>query len=257
VALCNHVLGHTGPAGDLASPVHRLDPRAKVVGLLAVTVVAVSTPLALWPVLAACGLALAAVAAVARVPAATLWRRGRIVLVPVALVAVVAPLVRTGGWTASVGPLTVHEAGVASFGTVAAKALIGVVAAVLLGATTAFPSLLRGLEALRLPRLMVLIAGLMYRYLFVVVEEVARMRDALASRAYRPRNALQAGPIGRAAGTLFLRSYLRGERVHLAMLARGYDGAIPHLQPLRLRRADLAFIALVLVALVPLRVLAA
>jgi cobalt/nickel transport system permease protein len=228
----------TGVAGDPASPIHRLDPRAKTIGLLAVTVVAVSTPVALWPVFAACAAALAAVALVARVPALTLWRRGRIVLLPVALVAALAPLQAGGAQTAA---------------GVAAKASIGVVAAVLLGATTAFPALLRGLEALRLPRLLVLIAGLMYRYLFVVVGEAARMRDALASRAYRPRTALQAGAIGRAAGTLFLRSYVRGERVHLAMLSRGYAGRMPELQPLRLGAADVAFVALVLAALVPLR----
>jgi cobalt/nickel transport system permease protein len=233
-------LAAAGVAGDPASPIHRLDPRAKTVGLLAVTVIAVSTPLALWPVFGACALALALVALLARVPARVLWERGRIVLVPVLLVAAVAPLA---------GDLEVAAG-------VAAKATIGAGAAVLLGATTAFPALLRGLEALRLPRLMVLVAALMYRYLFVVAGEAMRMRDALASRGYRPRTALQAGPIGRAAGTLFMRSYVRGERVHLAMLARGYDGAMPQLHPMRLRAADVGFVALVLAALVPLRVLA-
>jgi cobalt/nickel transport system permease protein len=232
----------TGLAGDPASAIHRLDPRAKTIGLLAVTAVAVSTPVALWPVFAACAAALAAVAVAARVPARTLWRRGRVVLVPVVLVAALAPL---------------HAGGAQVAAGVAAKAAIGVLAAVLLGATTAFPALLRGLEALRLPRLMVLIAGLMYRYLFVVAGEAARMRDALASRGYRPRTALQAGAIGRAAGTLFLRSYVRGERVHLAMLSRGYAGRMPELHPLRLGAADAAFVAALLVALVPLRLVLA
>ena len=55
---------------------------------------------------------------------------------------------------------------------------------------------------------------------------------------------------------MFLRTYGRGERVYLAMLARGYDGRMPELEPLRLRAADLAFVALVLAALLPLRVVA-
>ena len=229
--------GGSGVAGDPRSPIHRLDPRAKTLGLLAVTVVAVSTPLARWPVFVACAAALAVVAAPARVPVPVLWQRGRIVLLPIALVALVTLL---GGRPEVAGE-------------VAAKASIGVLAAVLLGATTDFPALLRGLEALRVPRLLVLIAGLMYRYLFVITAEAARMRQALASRAYRPRTALHAGPIGRAAGALFLRSYLRGERVHLAMLSRGFTGRMPALQPLRLSAADVAFVALVLAALVPLR----
>jgi cobalt/nickel transport system permease protein len=227
----------SGVAGDPGSPIHRLDPRAKLVGLLAVTVVAVSTPLHRWPVFLACAAALAVVAGTARVPARVLWARGRVVLLPVALVALVTLL---GGRPEVAGE-------------VAAKASIGVVAAVLLGATTDFPALLRGLEALRVPRLLVLIAGLMYRYLFVIAGEAGRMRQALASRAYRPRTALQAGPLGRAAGALFLRSYVRGERVHLAMLSRGFTGRVPALAPLRLTAADVAFVALVLVALVPLR----
>ena len=86
-----------------------------------------------------------------------------------------------------------------------------------------------------MPRLFVLIAAFMYRYLFVIVEEVERMRTALASRAYRPRHALQAAAIGGAVDALFLRTYARGERVHLAMLARGYSGQMPQLTPLSVR----------------------
>ena len=53
-------LHRTGVAGDPASPIHRLDPRAKIVGLAGITVVAVSTPLQAWPAFVACALALAA-----------------------------------------------------------------------------------------------------------------------------------------------------------------------------------------------------
>ncbi len=114
----------------------------------------------------------------------------------------------------------------------------------LLSATTAVPDVLAALERLRAPRLLVLIAAGMYRYLFVVAGEVSRTRAALAARAYRPRNALQAAAIGRAAGALFLRSYARGERVHVAMLARGYRGTVPRLRQLALRRADAVFLGL-------------
>ena len=137
----------------------------------------------------------------------------------------------------------------------AAKATIGTLSAALLGATTTFPDVLRGLERMRVPRLLILIAGFMYRYLFVIVEEVGRMRAALVSRGYRPRHALQAGPMGRVATAMFLRTYSRGERVHQAMLARGYRGTMPQLVPLTLRRSDIAFVAAVALALVPLRLI--
>jgi cobalt/nickel transport system permease protein len=253
-ALGNHALELTGLAGDPASPVHRLDPRAKILGLVAVTVVAVSTTLAAWPVYVACTAALAVVACVARVPAATIWRRARVVLPLILFVAVFLPFLRKGGATHDLGPFTVSDAGLAVLATVAAKATIGTVSAVLLGATTTFPSVLRGLEALRVPRLFTLIAAFMYRYLFVIVEEVHRMRSALAARGYRPRHALHAGPIGRSVTALFLRTYGRGERVHLAMLARGYRGAMPQLVALRFGAGDAAFVGALAGTLLALRI---
>jgi cobalt/nickel transport system permease protein len=254
--LCSHSLELTGLAGDPASPVHRLDPRAKILALIAVTLVAVSAPLTAWPVFAGCALVLAAVAVAARVSASDIWRRARFILPLVLLAAALLPFVRKGGQTYELGPLTVHEDGLSVFVAVAVKAGIGTVSAVLLGATTTFPSVLRGLEAMRVPRLLILIAAFMYRYLFVIVEETGRMRAALAARAYRPRTALHAGALGRMATAMFLRTYARGERVYHAMLARGYAGAMPQLSPLVLRRADVLFVALVLASLVALRTVA-
>jgi cobalt/nickel transport system permease protein len=253
----NHSLELTGIAGDPDSAVHRLDPRAKLGGLLGITVLAVSTPLERWPVFVACGAVLAVYAAVARVRPGVLWRRARLLLPLVLLAGVLLPFVRTGGETLELGPLTVHMAGLESFATIAAKASIGVVSAVLLGATTSFPAVLRGLEAMRVPRLLVLIAAFMYRYLFVIAAEAGRMRAALLARGYSPRHALQAGAMGRVATAMFLRSYGRGERVYLAMLARGYRGSMPQLVPLSFGRADAAFVALVLIAVVPVRMIGA
>ena len=247
-------LALTGLAGDPHSAVHRLDPRAKLIGLIGITLLAVSAPLERWPVFAACAAVLCAYAAVARVRPRDLWRRVRVVLPLVLLAGVSLPFVRTGGEALDVGPLALHSAGLAIFATLAVKAAIGTLSAALLGATTTFPAVVRGLEALRVPRLLVLIAAFMFRYLFVIVGEAGRMRAALLARGYRPRHALHAAPLGRAACALFLRSLGRGERVYLAMLARGYRGAMPQLVPLSFGRADAAFVALALLAVVPLRV---
>jgi cobalt/nickel transport system permease protein len=251
---CNHSLELTGVAGDPTSPVHHLDPRAKIIGLVAVTLVAVTTPLDAWPVFVACLVLLAAVAVTARVSVTDIWRRVRFILPLVLLAAISLPFFRTGGAEHQLGPLTVHEQGLETFAAVTLKATIGTLSAVLLGATTTFPQVLRGLELMRVPRLLVLIAAFMYRYLFVIVEEFGRMRAALSARAYRPTNALHAGALGRMATAMFLRTFARGERVYQSMLARGYRGHMPQLHPLALHRADLVFVGLVLAALVPLRV---
>jgi cobalt/nickel transport system permease protein len=248
-------LHRAGLAGDPASPIHRLDPRAKLAGFAGITIVAVSTPLRAWPAFVACAMTLAAIAAVARVGPRTVWLRARVILPLVVFVAAFVPFVRSGPAVA-VGPLSLSEAGLATFALVAAKATIGTVSAVLLAATTSFPDVLHALERLRAPRLLVVIAAFMYRYVFVIADEARRMRAALAARAYRPRHLGQVATLGRMVTALFLRSYERGERVYLAMLARGYGGTMPRLARLAFGRADVAFVGALVVVLVPVRVIA-
>jgi cobalt/nickel transport system permease protein len=250
-----HALHRTGVAGDLASPVHRLDPRAKIAGFAGITLVAVSSPLGAWPAFVACAAVLVAIAATARIGPGIVWSRARVVLPLVLFVAVFVPFVR-GGPQVQLGPFELSEAGLATFLLVAAKATIGTVSAVLLGATTSFPDVLHGLERMRAPRLLTVIAAFMYRYLFVIADEARRMRSALAARAYRPRHVAQAAAIGRVVTALFLRTYERGERVYLAMLARGYNGAMPRLAALAFRRADAAFLLALAALLLPVRVIA-
>jgi cobalt/nickel transport system permease protein len=244
----------TGVAGDTASRIHRLDPRAKIAGFAGITVVGVSTPPRYWAVLTVCALALAAIAAAARIGPGVIWSRARVVLPLVVFVAVFVPFVR-GGEAVDLGPLAVSRDGLTTFAAVSSKALIGTVSAVLLGATTSFPDVLHGLERMRAPRLLTLIAAFMYRYLFVIGGEARQMRVALAARGYRPRHALQAAAIGRVATALFLRTFERGERVYVAMLARGYAGAAPRLRALAFARADVLFLTALAAALVPLRVM--
>jgi cobalt/nickel transport system permease protein len=252
----SNALHRTGVAGDPASPIHRLDPRAKILGLTGITLVAVTTPLRAWPAFAACAFALAAIAAVARVSPRTVWSHVRVILPLVVFVAAFVPFVR-GGPSIEAGPLSLSEAGVATFALVTVKAAIGALGAVLLGATTSFPDLLHGLERLRVPRLLTVIAGFMYRYAFVIADETRRMRSALAARAFRPRHLGQVAALGRMVTALFLRSYERGERVYVAMLARGYAGTMPRFSVLSFGRADAVFLAALALALLPLRVVAA
>jgi cobalt/nickel transport system permease protein len=117
------------------------------------------------------------------------------------------------------------------------------VSAILLAATTTVPAALDGLRRLRAPALLVAIAGVTWRYVFVVTGEVARMRTALAARGHRARHLLDGGATGKLATALFLRAHARGERVHTAMAARGYTGAPARAAAAPLRRADVAFLA--------------
>jgi cobalt/nickel transport system permease protein len=166
--------------------------------------------------------------------------RGAILAAPFLLAAL--PLVFTRPedplGTIALGPLTltVSGEGLRQFATIALKSWISVQAALLLAFTTPFHELIDGLRQLRLPRILVAIISFMYRYLGVLGDEASRMSRARASRSAVPEDGRRGGSIlwrarvtGAMVGSLFLRSYERGERIYAAMQARGFEGEIRHL----------------------------
>ncbi|SNS06390.1 cobalt/nickel transport system permease protein [Geodermatophilus pulveris] len=220
------VLGAAYLAGS--SPVHRLPPHLKLVAVLGFALVVVATPVHADWAWAAHGGHLALVllaAAVAGVGPARL-ARGLAIEVPFVLFAVLLPFVAQGP-RVEVAGLALSESGLVAAGGLLAKATLSVLAAVVLAATTEPRALLAGLERLRLPALLVQILMFMMRYTDVVAGELARMRVARESRGFRGRHLGALRVLGPAAGSLFVRSYERGERVHLAMLSRGYAGRLP------------------------------
>ncbi len=100
----------------------------------------------------------------------------------------------------------------------------------------------------------------MYRYLFVLVDEVNRMIAARNARSARADGrvggslAWRAKVTGQMAGSLFLRSYERSERIYMAMLARGFDGELRSSQQIRLNGRDILFAgtSLIIIAVVVL-----
>ena len=204
------------------SPVHRLPAAPKLLAHLAFVLIVVATP-ALWFWAFAADLALlAAVAAVAGLRPGFVLRR-MTVEVPFVVFALLLPVV-SGGPRLDVLGLSLSESGLLSGWNLLAKGTIGVLASVLLAATTDSRSLLQGMRARHVPARLVDIASFMVRYLGVVGGEMHRMRIARESRAFEARHLGHAAVVARGAGALFVRTYERGERVHLAMLARGGGG---------------------------------
>ena len=113
-----------------------------------------------------------------------------------------------------------------------AKGTIGVLASILLASTTDSRALLQGLRTLRMPSRLVDIASFMVRYIGVVTDDVRRMKIARESRGFEARHLGHARVLAQSAGALFIRTYERGERVHLAMLSRGGGSlAVAHGRP--------------------------
>ena len=85
------------------------------------------------------------------------------------------------------------------------------------------------------------IASFMIRYGDVVTDEMRRMSIARRSRGFEARGVRQWGVLAASAGALFIRSYERGERVHLAMVSRGYTGSMPVIDEVTASRAQWAY----------------
>jgi cobalt/nickel transport system permease protein len=207
------------------SAVHRAQPHHKIVALLAFVLAVVAIPAALWPLYAVAATVLAVVVAVSRVPLRFLLPR-MVVEVPFLVFAVVVPFVATGPQV-DLGWVTVSEPGLEASAVLVVKGTLGVLASLTLAATTEAQDVVAGLERLRLPAPLVQILGFMIRYLDVVGGELGRMRRALAARGFDARDPRHWPVLARAVGALFIRSYERGERVHLAMVSRGLGAAAP------------------------------
>ena len=192
---------------------HRLPAQVKIVAALLVVLCVVATPRAeFW----AFGLYLVLIVTVwgiARVPVSHFAKRA-FIEVPFVVVAILMPVF--GG-----------AAGALAGWNILAKGTLGVLTSLTLAATTTPRDLIVGLQRLRTPAVLTTIATLMLRYLEVIAAEARRMRVARISRGHDPRFLWQVGATARGIGALFIRSYERGERVHLAMLSRGWKGAMP------------------------------
>lgn len=207
------------------SPLHRLAPECKVAATVLFVFTIVATPReAVWA-FACLALILVGLARVGQVPLGFIGRR-LVIEVPFLAFAALMPIVGQGERVEVLG-FSLSVAGLWAAWNIVVKATLGVAATIVMAATTPIPDLLRGLERLRVPRVFVGICAFMIRYGDVITAEMQRMRVARASRGYDARWLWHARAVAASAGTLFIRSYERGERVYLAMASRGYSGALP------------------------------
>lgn len=225
------------PYQPRASVVHRFDPRIKVTLALAFILTTALTPSGAWPIYIVLFALVLAMALLSELGVSYVLKRGLIAF-PFALAAL--PMLFSVAGTPLLNlnlgllSLTVTREGAARFASIVVKSWLSVQMAVLLVGTTPFPTLLAALRALKVPRLLVAIVGLMWRYLFVMVDEALRLLRARESRSAQPSVPTgrrvggslgwRARVAGGMVGNLVLRAFDRADRIYAAMLSRGYDG---------------------------------
>ena len=146
--------------------------------------------------------------------------------------AIEVPFVVFAGLMPFVGPepsgwLGLSVPGMWAAWNILAKASLGIVAATLLSSTTLPQDIVAGLQALRIPGPIVAIMTFFIRYVDVVTDQYRRMRVAQQARGFQASSPKSWPVLAHGLGALFVRSFERGERVHLALVSRGYDGRLP------------------------------
>jgi len=230
---------------DLDSLIHRLDPRTKFIASLAFIISLVLTPIRNWQAFVLYFGLIATLLIISKLPPLYVLKRSLVIFPFVLLIAVFIPFFKPGEIAGSYNiwlwKVSVTYDGLLILANVAVKAWLCIFSLILLSATTKFGDLLKGLKQLGVPEVIVLILSFMYRYIFVLVDEVMRMRRARDSRNFGGGRLRQLKMLGNMIGTLFIRSYERGERVYAAMLARGFDGEVRSLHQLNFKKVDAYF----------------
>ncbi len=192
----------------LNSPVHSLSAGTKSAVGLVLIALAILTPLGFWPVhVFVAGCAVAALL-VSRVPPVFVVKR-ILMFEPAILVMALVTLLQPGGGV--------------KFLSVVVRSTLSLTVVVLLANTTPFSEFLRLMRRFRAPAIAVTILALMYRYVFILFDEMQKLRRARASRAYSHSAGYHWGVRASILGQLFIRSTERAERIYAAMTARGWE----------------------------------
>ena len=228
------------PPTPTQSLLSRLDPRWKLAALLFVAAV-VATLHTLYVAVAAFAAALA-LAVLARLPRRWFVERLGAAALFLALFALPLPWLLAGdGPTWTFGPIRLSWHGIEVAVLLTAKALALVALFLTIQATAPLETTLQAAHSLRIPALFVQLSLLTYRYVFVLADELRRLRIALRVRGYRNRMSRHSyRTAGHIAGTLLVRGYERAERVGQAMRCRGFNGQFRSLNSFTPRRADVA-----------------
>lgn len=206
----HHHTAYFDPYSRMDSPVHRLPAGVKLFCAVALVVATVSVPLnvltgiSYFPLVV---LFLAAISGLSAVPPAFLFKRIALmepVVLGVALLALFQP---DGGF---------------KFFALVLRSTLCLATMLLLANTAPFSDLLIVLRRLHVPAILITTLALMYRYLFVLVEESGRMRRARASRTFVKTRGRAWRMIGSILGQLFVRTGDRADRIYAAMCSRGW-----------------------------------
>lgn len=211
--------------GTKGSDQRRWPAHLVLVSALASLVVIVVTPISAVPAVLGQALLVGGLAILVGVPG-RLLRSRVLVTTPFLVFAALLPLIGRDPRVEVVG-VSLSQPGLVAGAELAVTVVLAVTVTSIVSTLVSTEELLVGLHRLRMPSVLVEIASFMLRYSGIVSDEYARMSRARQSRGSATSGVSSWVVTARSLGVLFIRSFERGERVHRAMLSRGYAGALP------------------------------
>ncbi|MFH1073890.1 MAG: cobalt ECF transporter T component CbiQ [Candidatus Firestonebacteria bacterium] len=234
---------------ELDSRIHKLDPRIKTIAFFLYVIFVITAPAGDYLAYALFFLLIFFAAFLSKVPLLYLLNRSLAIIPFAFLVAIFIPFSSPADYLVA-GHIKVNNRGFELFVNMVIKSWLSIIALTVLSCTTAFSAFLKGLNAMRFPKIIVLMLSFMYRYIFVLLEEVIRINTARKSRPSGGSFARQVRTLGNVIGLLFIRTYERGERIYQSMLSRGFNGEINILNKLKIETPDCIFLASFILVLI-------
>ena len=237
----------------LDSIIHKIDARIKIVSIILFILFVVLNHSQSPATFALYSLLIAILILESKIPIRFILSRSLIVVPFVVMIAIFIPFFKEGEVIASFSfgrfIVTLTQEGAILFWNIIIKAYLSVLSVILLMASTRFPSFLKALEQIKIPKLFIMILSFMYRYIFVLEDELMIMRQAKEARCVNIPKWFNIKSLANMLGVLFLRSYERGENVYLAMCSRGFDGTIRKIDNPVLKVRDFVFLFFMIFAL--------
>ena len=213
----------------LDSPLHRWDPRYKLIGLMVlIFAFAFVRDLRMLPamVVVAC-----AIFITSRLPASFMAMRLRYPSLFLLVLVLILPFISGHTVVMSIGPLDVRQEGLISVLLIATRFLCILTVGLVIFSTAPFLTTIKAMRALGLPAILTDMILLAFRYLYEIGGDLQRMETSMRLRGFREQRFSRhgLGVLAWLGGSILVRSYERSEWVYKAMIVRGY-GSGPRLK---------------------------
>ncbi len=236
------------------SLLEKLDPRTKIVSFLSIILCMILTPITRTRDFGLYFLLILAIGFCSKITPGQILKKVCILIPFILFIAMFVPFLKEGNvcLLLEIGhwKFDITYEGVWTFLNIIVKSTLSIFLLVIATSTTAFPDFLKGLDMLRVPRLLVMLMSFMYRYIFVLIDEARRLMRARSLRYFGSRYMEQFRAMGYMIGVLFIRTFERAERIYGAMIIRGFSGEILSVKRFRFSSLDILFMVGIIVSLV-------